>query len=167
MPITPLNASHPRILVLGIGNPILSDDSIGFRVASEIEKEVKDVDVKTSSLTGLDIVELILDYDAVIIIDAICTGGKIGRVRRLSPKDFSSFRPVSSHNTGLIEAINAGRMLLGDRMPEKIIIYAVEVEEISTFSERLSPKVEAAIPQAVDLIKREIEKILVEYRSRY
>jgi len=162
MPIMPLNNSYPRILVLGIGNPILSDDSVGLRVASEIKKEIKGVNVKTSSLTGLNIVELILDYDAVIIIDAICTGGKVGEIHRLSMEDFPRSRPVTPHNIGLIEAINIGRIILGSRVPEKIIIYAIEVEEVSTFFERPSRKVEAVVPRIVELIKREIEKILVE-----
>lgn len=152
--------SQPRMLVLGIGNPILSDDSVGLHVALKVEKEISGLDVKTASLAGLDILDLIVDYDVVIIIDAICAGGRVGEVRRLTLEDLPRVSGISSHDMGLMEAIDAGRILLNERMPKKIILYTVEVEEVSIFSEKLSSKVEAAVPQAVNLIKSEIEKIL-------
>ncbi len=158
--------NHPRILVLGVGNPILSDDSIGLHIASELEKKISNADVKTSSLAGLDIIEFAIDYDVVIIIDALYTGGEVGKISRLTSEDFRRQHGVSSHDTGLIEAIDAGRLLFNRRIPEKIILYTIEVENVTTFSENLSPKVEAAIPEAINLIRNEIENICYDYKKK-
>jgi len=64
-----------RTLVLGIGNPFLGDDGIGFDIAQELARVIKDenVDVKDASLPGLNLLELIVGYDKAIIIDAIMT----------------------------------------------------------------------------------------------
>ncbi|MDY6959769.1 MAG: hydrogenase maturation protease, partial [Halobacteriota archaeon] len=69
-----------RTLVFGIGNPILSDDGVGIYVAREIKKRLssdisqfKDVDVEEGSVGGLKLLDTILGYERVILIDAIMT----------------------------------------------------------------------------------------------
>ena len=79
-----------RTLVLGIGNPILGDDGIGFHIAQELAKEIKDenIDVKDTSEDGLNLLELIVGYDKLIIIDAIMTEDEeVGGIYRLKPED--------------------------------------------------------------------------------
>lgn len=154
--------SCPRIVVVGVGNPILSDDSIGIRIANEIAQCINGIDVKIMSLAGLDILDVILDYNAAIIIDAIITGDRVGQVRRFAVDDLPKAGNVSSHDTGLIEAIAAGRLLMKRRMPPTILLYTVEVKEVSTFSEELSPNVKASILLVIDLVEHEIERLRVQ-----
>ena len=70
-----------KTLVLGLGNPILSDDGVGLRVARELENRLdqQEVTVVETSMAGLDLLDLLAGYDRAIIVDAIQTvGGKVG-----------------------------------------------------------------------------------------
>ena len=148
-----------KTLVLGLGNPILSDDSVGFRVAQAImgRFDEKEATVMESDLAGLSLLDLLLGYDKVIIIDSIQTReGKVGQVYRLSPEDFAATRhAVSPHDVNLITALELGKRL-GLEMPREIIILAIEVQDVTTFSESLTPEVERAIPRVVEMVAHEL-----------
>ncbi|OQX52354.1 MAG: hypothetical protein B5M53_08815 [Candidatus Cloacimonas sp. 4484_209] len=63
-----------RTLILGLGNPILSDDAVGIRTVEKIEKLVgkKDgIDYVKDSVAGLRILDIINGYDKLIIVDAV------------------------------------------------------------------------------------------------
>lgn len=157
-----------KTLVLGLGNSILSDDGVGIRVAQEVEKwlgvarseaEQAQVTVTESSGAGFSLLDCITGYDQVIIIDAIQTKRKkTGYVYRLEPEDFSSARHLSSpHQINLITALELGKKL-GWPMPSKVTIFAVEVEDVTNFSEKCTPAVEGAIPEAVKMVLDELGK---------
>ena len=148
-------------LVLGLGNPILSDDGLGIRVAREVEKRVEapEVTVVQSSGGGLNLLDSISGFQQVIIIDAIQTAEeKAGQIRLLEPEDFSLARHLSSpHQVDLISALELGRRLELP-MPSAVSIVAVEAEDVATFGEELTAEVERAIPEAVDIVLRELER---------
>ena len=151
-----------KTLVLGLGNPILSDDSVGFRVAQAVmgRFDEKEATVMESDLAGLSLLDLLLGYDKVIIIDSIQTReGKVGQVYRLSPEDFAATRhAVSPHDVNLLTALELGKRL-GLEMPREIVILAIEVQDVTTFSESCTPEVERAIPRVVEMVAREVERL--------
>ena len=151
-----------KTLVLGLGNPILSDDSVGFRVINEIRHRLNrpDVTVMEAATGGLNLLDLLIDHDKAIIIDAIkSTNRKPGEVYRLDPKDFDkTLHASSSHALNINTAIELGKTL-GLSMPQQIIIYAIEVLDTCTFSEQCTPEVEKAIPVTADMVIREIDNI--------
>ncbi len=72
-----------KTVVLGLGNPILTDDGVGLRVARELEGRLdqQEATVMETSLAGLNMLDLLAGYDRAIIIDAIQTiGGKAGQI---------------------------------------------------------------------------------------
>jgi hydrogenase maturation protease len=144
-----------KALVLGIGNPILSDDGVGIEVAREVEKNLNDpqVAVSETSAAGLSLLDSMLGYDKVIIIDAIQTkGGKAGQIYRMEPEDFSSAKRLSSpHQINLVTALELGKML-NLAMPREITVFAIEAQDIATFSEKCTPEVEKAIPEVVKMV---------------
>lgn len=146
--------------VIGLGNPILGDDGVGWRVADEIEHlllekeypfEGQTIHIEKASLGGLSLMELLIDCDRAIIIDAIETHQfPIGTVRKLKLEDIpdlNSGHTASTHDTSLANAIEVGR-LMGAHLPEPIFIISIEAENLFEFSEELSPHVEQAIPTA-------------------
>jgi len=150
-----------KTLVLGIGNPILGNDGIGFYVAQELANKVKgeDVDVKDANTHGLNLLELIAGYNKLIIVDAIKTeDGAVGHIYKLSPEDFTStvHLATSPHDTNLATAIKIGNELLAERMPNEIVIFAVEIEEVIKFTEEMTEKVKETIPKVVNLVLGEI-----------
>jgi len=153
-----------RTRIIGLGNPILGDDGVGWRVAEQIEKEIEAkqllyphlcIDVQKFSLGGLSLMEQMIDTDAVILIDAIQTGHQpIGSVYRLNLDElpnYSAGHTTSPHDTSLQNALQAGK-LMGAYLPEIIWIVAIEAEKVYEFSEQLSPPVEQAIPKACQAV---------------
>lgn len=153
-----------KTLVLGMGNPILSDDSVGIRIVNDLKSKIneiklKNVTIEDSSAGGLRLLDKLTGFDTVIIIDAIqTTNGKVGQVYRLSPEDFNITRYATSpHDVNFITAINLGKQC-NLKMPDEIIFFAIEVQDVTNFSEKCTPEVEACIPQVVKQVMNELEQ---------
>jgi hydrogenase maturation protease len=149
-----------KTVVLGLGNPILCDDGVGNRIALELEGilgQRQDVTVMETSMSGLSLIDLLAGYDKAIIVDAIQTGkGKVGQIYRLTPDAFNDTRHASSpHDVNFATALELGNQL-GMAMPKKIVIFAIEVADISTFTEKCTPEVSRAIPACIKMITREL-----------
>jgi hydrogenase maturation protease len=148
-----------KILVLGIGNPILSDDGAGIRVAQEVGHQLNNpqVTVTETSEAGLRLLDSIVGYDKVVIIDAVQTEkGQAGQIYHMRPEDFSFAKHFSSpHQINLVTALELGNAL-DLSMPQKITIFAVEAKDITTFSEKCTPEVEQAIPKLVKMVMEEL-----------
>ena len=156
-----------RTLLLGLGNLVLKDDSVGLRIVRELGKRVaqEDVHVMEATFANIDILEVIGSYDRLIIVDSIKTkGGRPGEFYRLDLNDLQSTLHLSSpHDINLSTALELGKRL-GMPIPNEIRIYAVEVEDNQTFSETCSPLVEEAIPGIVEEIAQ-AERLKFEARN--
>ena len=149
-----------KTLVLGIGNPILSDDGAGIKVAHEVGGKLNDpqVTVAETSAAGLSLLDSIVGYDKVIIIDAIQTEkGRAGQIYRMGIEDFSLTKHFSSpHQINLATALELGKML-NLAMPQEITVFAVEAKDITSFGEKCTPEVEQAIPEVVKMVLQELD----------
>jgi hydrogenase maturation protease len=148
-----------KTLVLGLGNPILSDDGVGIKVVHEVANQLNSpqVTVAATSAAGLSLLDSIVGYDKVIIIDAIQTEkGQAGQIYRMGTEDFSLTKHLSSpHQINLATALELGKML-NLAMPQEITVFAVEAKDITSFSEKCTPKVEQAIPEVVKMVLEEL-----------
>lgn len=148
-----------RILVLGMGNPILSDDGFGLVVAERLRAErlPDGVSITSSEVAGLRLLELMRGHDKVVIVDALASGSRSpGDIARFSGDDFKGGqRYASAHSLGIRTVLELGEKL-GYDMPSEVIAYAVEAVDVETFSEELSPPVAAAVDEVLDLVRREI-----------
>ena len=87
-------------------------------------------------------------YEQVILIDAIRTGKHpVGALISFDMKDLKGGSAMSRHHVPLPEAMALGHHIKMD-LPTKIIIYAIEVKDVSTFSESCTPEVAKHIPEA-------------------
>jgi hydrogenase maturation protease len=151
------NKPMNRILVVGLGNPILGDDGVGWRVAGEIARLTAlhpEIDVDCVSLGGLSLMERITGWEQVILVDSITSGrDPVGTVTRMLLSDLPNLsygHTTAAHDTSLQNALKVGRSM-NIPLPEdrNIHIIAVEIERTFDFSENLSQPVMEAIPQAV------------------
>ena len=153
------DAVETKTLILGIGNTVISDDGVGIRVAEECSRKFArpQLTVMGTDITGLSLLDLLIGYDRVIIVDAIQTaGGQPGRIYRLEPEmDHDSGCLALTHDVDLVTALQLGTSL-GLAVPGKIIIFAIEVADVTTFSEECTPEVRLAIPVCVDMIAEEL-----------
>ena len=153
-----------KTLILGIGNPILSDDGVGLCVAKAVKDRLNrpDITVMETSVTGLDFLDLLTGYDRAIIIDAIQTRqGEIGQVYRFDPEALDATRHASTpHDVNFTTALELGKQL-GLALPQKIVIFCIEVQNVSSFNEKCTAEVERAVPICVTLIMQELEQIQI------
>lgn len=149
-----------KTLILGLGNPILSDDGVGLRVAGELKGRLdqQEATVMETSMAGLSLLDALAGYDKAIIIDAIQTvEGKAGQIYRLDPEAFNTTRHAASpHDVNFATALELGNRL-GLALPQQIVIFAIEVADASTFSEECTPEVKGAIPVCVEMIIQELD----------
>jgi hydrogenase maturation protease len=148
-----------KTLILGLGNPILSDDGVGCRVAMALKERLNEpeVDVLEASVAGLDFLDMLTGYDKVIIVDAIQTGeGTPGQIYRLNPEALANTRHAGTpHDVNFATALELGKQL-GLALPPQIDIFAIEVADTSHFSEECTPEVAESIPRCVEMIVREM-----------
>lgn len=148
-----------KVLILGVGNLLRSDDGVGLHIIEALRKEhLKDNVDLIEAVSGLDILDAIKGYDRIILVDAIKTEGEPGTIYQLSLEDFKDKQTVNSFSTHLNMDIptmlELGNRLFPEKMPEDIQIIAIDAEDITTISDKCTPKVEKAIPEVVELIKR-------------
>ncbi len=154
-----------KTLVIGLGNPILGDDGVGWRVAEEVAKLTanrSEVQVECFALGGLSLMEQMTGCKRAILIDAIYTGTKpVGTVSQFpltDLPDLTSSHTNAAHDTSLRNALNVGRsMNIPLPKDEDVTVVAIEAEAVYDFSEHLSPPVEAAVSMAVEAVLKLIE----------
>ncbi len=145
-----------KTLVMGFGNPILTDDAIGIRIAEELARELPDITVVVTSEAGLAILDEVTGYDRLVIIDSIKTGkGRPGELYKLTLEDLEPKSDFSSsHGLDIATAFKLGEKL-GYPLPREVSIYAVEVNDNTTFGEGFTPEVERSISSIIGQIKGE------------
>jgi hydrogenase maturation protease len=162
-----MDDNAPRILVVGLGNPILGDDGVGWRVAEEVRRPIAAgdaqpaighrptaVDVDCFALGGLSLMERLIGYDGAIVVDAITAGGPPGEVvcvRLDELPEFDSQHSRAAHDTSLQHALNLGRQM-GAHLPRRVMVVGVRTTRQYDFSEALSPPVLEAVPRAAHAV---------------
>ncbi len=156
-------AKPGRALVLGLGNPILTDDGVGVRIVDAVAKALPEgvsVDVVAVSVGGLSLMEQMVGYDRVILVDALhgCEGPP-GTVHQLSVEGLRGLSPTQ-HSTCVHDMSFVTALELGERMgldlPDEISIYGVAVENVVDFSEEPTPAVAAAVEPVVAAVLAEL-----------
>jgi len=148
-------------IIIGIGNPVLSDDSVGLRIADCLEDRLRGrpgVFVTQLCCGGMNLMEAMAGHDRAILIDAMTGGGgKPGTVYALGPAELSQTRNTwSGHDASLPLAMELGAEV-GLCLPCDVRIWAVEADDVSTFSEHLTPEVQRAVPLVVEEVVRTLE----------
>ena len=142
-------------LVIGLGNPILTDDGVGVRVAQEVAKKLPigtGIDVRELSVGGLALMEHMLGYERVIIIDAIQTEEySPGKIRRMTLEELRQISPTQhstcAHDTSLTTALELA-VQMDLQIPKEITIFTVEVDNLNPDT----PDIRTAIDDAVEAL---------------
>jgi len=155
-----------NILIIGLGNPILGDDGVGWVVAREVETRLGEsrhsIEVDCLALGGLSLMERLVGYQCVILIDSLNTGqrpqGSVITFTLEDMVDLNHGHSSAAHDTSLKTALEVGRKLDAILPADKDVhVVAIEAQHIYDFKEELSPVIAAAVLTAVqqvfDLIK--------------
>lgn len=154
-----------RILVAGIGNIFMGDDAFGVEVVRELmQRAIPDaVCVEDFGIRSYDLAYAIIDgYEATILVDAVPRGEAAGTLYLIEP-DLGEFgRPASvdAHSMNPVAVLQLIHALGGQ--PGNLYLVGCEPGELETDEIGLSPPVRAAVPQAVEMIKSLIYRLLSE-----
>ena len=145
-----------KLLVLGMGSEILMDDGVGSRLANKLREEnlPPGFHIETSNIGGLELLEIIKDYDELIILDGMRGGSDIGDLHFFSPENFCETLHLSTkHDASFLNALKVGEYL-GYNLPRNIEIVGIEVEEDRCFGECFSDNLEKRINYIYSKIKK-------------
>jgi hydrogenase maturation protease len=150
-----------KTLIMGIGNSLLGDDGIGVHIARRLSRLIKDenVDVIDANMGGLNLLDFILGYDKLIIIDAIMTNqNQVGEIYRLGQKKIGEpiYAATPPHHFNLPATIEIGRRLFPNEMPKEMVVYAVGTQDVAHITEEMTDRVKKAIPGVISLVLEEI-----------
>lgn len=143
-----------RILVLGIGNLLLSDEAVGVRAIEAFEKrfDVPDcVDIMDGGTAGMELMEAMADRDHIIIVDAVLAPEPAGSVIVLRDKEVPALftNKISPHQLGLADVLSA--LHLTDEFPKRLTLIGIIPESMEPYI-GLTPKVEKSLDIALDKI---------------
>jgi len=157
-----------RVVVIGIGNPIASDDGVGIRSVREFGASIDDdrVCCVECERGGLELLDLIADGDSAVIVDAAHSGSAPpgSMTETVIRRPFASTAYSSLHTLELHSVLGFGS-LMGMRLPDEVKVLAVEAADIETFHEGCTPGVERAIPDIIFRLRQEILKVLPDLRT--
>ena len=151
-----------KTIIVGLGNPILGDDGVGWKIAEEVREQLNslptplqkgegsEVDVEFLSLGGISLMEHLIGYERAILVDAVSSDQENGSiiVSNLDEMpDYSAFHITSAHDTSLQNALKLGRSM-GAKLPKDVIIVGIATDQIYDFSDTLSLPVARAVSKA-------------------
>jgi hydrogenase maturation protease len=155
-----LAGKEKRILILGLGNPILSDDGIGLLLTKNLEGKFPGVECASITLAGLELLDILVGYDHLFLIDAATgTGGEPGEVKEISDGK-GALHLFTSHGVDFFEILRMGRDA-GLQMPEPAAVFGIEIGNATDFGTALSPPLLAALPCLEGTITDRIREIMV------
>lgn len=153
---------NDRFMVIGLGSPIMTDDAIGLRVVQAIsDMHLGQIDTLQEAVGGLEILPMIRGYGNVVIVDAIQTyQQKPGTVMIYDPDDFDdTIGNTFAHDINLATALKIGKQMDPYTMPDKVMFIAIEVQDIQTMSETMTPEVEASVGPAINAVLYLIDQL--------
>ncbi len=151
-----------KLLVLGIGNILLTDDGLGVHAAMELMKEEMppNVSVMEAGTFTHDVFYLFEEYSHVLILDILHAKKEPGTIYRLTEKELTQNKDqrMSIHDIDLIDSVNMAELLYKKR-PE-LFILGMEPEDYTTWSLELSPIIQERLPLFIKQAKEEVKRIL-------
>jgi len=157
----PAAPGRSHVLVLGVGNPLMSDDGVGQRLLEVLAAQVPELDgveyldAGTLSLLLLPYVER---CDALLVLDAAQLGSSPGTLRvfeTAAMDEFLKVAPCSVHEVGMRDLLDAAR--LTGALPARRALVGVQPALVQ-WGESLSPAVAAAVPGAVAAARALLEQ---------
>ncbi|XUX01232.1 MAG: hydrogenase maturation protease [Dehalogenimonas sp.] len=154
------NKVPPRVLVLGVGNILLSDEGVGVRVVEELQKRPlpEYVEVADGATRAMELVDIMRGREKVIIIDALDADVEPGAVFKFGPGQLAETRKmsVSVHDIGVHEAI----FMLGltGELPGDVTFYGIQPGSLE-LHEGLTEPVSMAVKKVIGFILEDLQNI--------
>jgi len=150
-----------RVLVIGYGNPLRSDDGVGWRIAEGLRQEWGD---SISVLTGQHLVpewaSELAAADVVFLVDASVSSRGPLRLRRITPSDART-PLLDGHTLAPLDLVRLATEVYGHQ--PVMYLLSVPAEDFA-FGESLSPLAQSRAAGAVKLLNRRLAGLLQSQR---
>ncbi len=166
--MTPAAAPRGELLVVGLGSPDQGDDTVGPAIAEAVAREHLPGVTVAIHEDPTSLMHLWHDVDATLVIDAVLSGKPAGTLtvlevgtgeQALAPETWAETGRGGTHAFGLATAVELARTL--GRLPRRVTLVGVEAATFEQGADR-SPAVEAAIADAVAVVRRTATENLAE-----
>lgn len=160
-PTTGNTALNGLTILLGIGNVLWADEGFGPQVVARLQERNNlppHVELVDGGTQGLYLLPLVQDAARLIVFDAVDFGRPPGEMVVLRDGEIPAFfgqRPLSLHQTGFTDVLAAAE--LTGRQPQAITLIGVQYANIDIWGGGLSPAIAAAIDQAIEIGRRELQ----------
>jgi len=157
-----------RILVLGVGNVLLSDEGIGIHALELLEQRYAlppEVEVIDGGTSGMDLLDQLANRERVLLVDAVKTGDPAGTLVRLADDALPAFfrTKVSPHQLGLCDLL--AMLQLRGEGPGELVLQGMVPFSLGTHL-GLSPEATARMPELVARVADELRRFGVEVTPR-
>jgi hydrogenase maturation protease len=148
----------PKIVILGVGNLLLSDEGVGVHVANELMKMSlpPEVSVVEGGTDGFGLLNIIMEANRLIVIDAVKGGATPGSIYRFDIGEVrncpSGFK-TSVHQIGILEVLDLSE--LTGKTPHTTVI-GIEPKSLGMGMD-LSSEIKTKIPRIIELILEELK----------
>jgi len=148
-----------RLVIVGMGNPLLSDDGVGHHAARALGSAFPGAAVHTIPMIGMDLLDLIAGYHSLCLVDAMTTGAiSIGGINRF-PLPGPGLHGCSSHGPDLQSVLSLGHSLdLG--IPRITMVYGIEIGTEIPYGENLTPPLQGRFRTAIQRIAADMKACL-------
>ena len=150
-----------RVLVLGIGNTVMSDDGVGVKVVQMLQQQYlfpANVELVDGGTLGLDLLPQLEGISHLIMVDAVETGAKPGTLVRLAGEELpiALETKISPHQMGLKDLLAVARLL--GHAPGEMVLIGVQPGSIEMDTE-LTPEVAAQLAAMQAAVLKELAAI--------
>ncbi len=156
-----------ELLVLGVGNLLLTDDGVGVLAAQELMKEVwpQGVLVREAGTFTQDMFHAFHEVERLLVLDVVHAGGKPGSIYLLEERDLIERKEqrLSIHDIDLLDSLRMAERLFGSRPVLRVL--GMEPQDITTWNIGLSPVAAACFPRYLNLARNEIGRWIAEARQ--
>ncbi len=160
-----MSDQNERIVVLGVGNTLLTDEGLGVRVVERLMERYslpEHVQVIDGGTQGLWLMSTIQMSDHLIVVDAVRGNQEPGAIYRLErdqlPKGLRTRQ--SAHDSDLVDALNLCSLI--DVEPKSVVVIGMEPNDIKTMGTDLSEPIEAKIDDCIRIVVEELSRLGVE-----
>ncbi|WP_319406203.1 HyaD/HybD family hydrogenase maturation endopeptidase [uncultured Desulfosarcina sp.] len=161
-----MNSEH--VMILGVGNILLSDEGFGIRVVEALEERYdfpENVSVIDGGVLGINLMGIIAEADQLIVVDVIRNKGNAGDLYRIDGEAIPErIRAKNSlHQIDFLESLTLCQAL--DKVPETVIV-GIEPLDTETLSLELTPATADRVDDVIHMVLTELDRLGVAYTEK-
>ena len=151
-----------KVAVLGVGNPIMTDEGIGVVLVRHLEGQAARfpmVDFLDVGTAGMKLLHILADYRKVVFVDCAFMQTEPGTLKRFTLEGVSSVKEVpnfSLHEGDLLQILRKARAL--ELCPAEVVIFGIEPDRMEP-GQSLTETLQARLDEYAQAVLNELNSV--------